>query len=260
MNPSDADSPLATLRQLKELLDAGTLTPQEFEALKRKLVFGEDPAAPTPVAPIVLTPTAALTAALTAAPPEPPTPFRPEEAPAAPAPTKIADWQAIPAPLLVENPPYSPAPAEAAEQRNPLTLVFAIGGALLLLALVLYLTLGSRATDEHLTSTSQTAADSTAVAPEVGPQAQQITLPPATAPETVRVAPALPPPVVPNQFRRDTVVAPVPATVSPASTTPPPAAAVPAPAPAKAAPKLAPATPAPAPTPADTAAGKSGQP
>ena len=35
-NPS---SPLDTLRQLKEMLDAGALTPAEFEALKQRLVF-----------------------------------------------------------------------------------------------------------------------------------------------------------------------------------------------------------------------------
>ncbi|MBF9238688.1 SHOCT domain-containing protein [Hymenobacter sp. BT683] len=37
-NPS---SPLDTLRQLKEMLDAGALTPTEFEALKQRLVFSE---------------------------------------------------------------------------------------------------------------------------------------------------------------------------------------------------------------------------
>ena len=34
-------SPLDTLRQLKEMLDAGALTPSEFEALKQRLVFNE---------------------------------------------------------------------------------------------------------------------------------------------------------------------------------------------------------------------------
>ncbi|UOQ78417.1 SHOCT domain-containing protein [Hymenobacter sp. 5516J-16] len=51
-------SPLDTLRQLKEWLDAGTITPQEFETLKKKLLFSESagvtassaapPAAPAP--------------------------------------------------------------------------------------------------------------------------------------------------------------------------------------------------------------------
>ncbi len=35
MSPSDAHSSLAALRQLKEMLDAGTITPAEFETLKR---------------------------------------------------------------------------------------------------------------------------------------------------------------------------------------------------------------------------------
>nr|GFC25590.1 hypothetical protein [Tanacetum cinerariifolium] len=39
---TNAQLPLATLRQLKEMLDAGALTPQEFEALKQKLIFGQE--------------------------------------------------------------------------------------------------------------------------------------------------------------------------------------------------------------------------
>ena len=249
MNPSDANSPLATLRQLKEMLDAGTLTPQEFEALKQKLVFGQDPAAPTaPVAtpaPFIASPSASE--ALT-----PPTPFPVEEVPVIATPIDNPNWLATPAPPLVEGTAYPELPTEAAEQRNPLTLVFIIGGALVLLGLVLYLALGNRSTDEHLTSTSQTAVDSTAVAPEVGPQAQQITLPAATVPETVRVAPALPPAIVSSQFRRDTVIAPASAS----------APAVPAAsAPLKATPKAAAPATAPAATPAaDTATTKAGQP
>ncbi|OGX90418.1 hypothetical protein BEN49_22855 [Hymenobacter coccineus] len=59
---------------------------------------------------------------------------------------------------------------------------------LLLVLLVAYLMSGPRAS-EHLTSGSRTAADSTAVTPEVGPQAPQLERPPVAAPETVRVFP-----------------------------------------------------------------------
>ncbi len=252
MNPSDANSPLATLRQLKELLDAGTLTPQEFEALKQKLVFGNEavaPTAPAPAsAPFIASPS--VSEAFT-----PPTSFLAEEVPVSLPPTDNLAWPSAPAPPLVEGTAYPELPDEATERRNPLTLVFIIGGVLVLLGLVLYLALGNRSSDEHVTSTSQTAADSTAVAPEIGPQAQQITLPAATAPETVRVAPALPPATVPSQFRRDTVLAPASAT-TPAATAP----AVSTPAPVKATPKAASPAPAPATTPADTATTKSGQP
>ena len=50
MSPGSNDSPLETLRQLREMLDAGTLTPVEFEVLKQQLVFGPVPAVP-PAAP-----------------------------------------------------------------------------------------------------------------------------------------------------------------------------------------------------------------
>jgi hypothetical protein len=246
MNPSDANSPLATLRQLKEMLDAGILTPHEFEALKQKLIFGNEPVVPTsPVAPAVSAPEPEL--AYT-----PPTPLIEEEVPVTVAPTPTTEWPVPAAQLPVESTPYLPSVEEAPEQRNPLTLVFAIGGALLVLALVLYLALGNRSTDEHVTSTSQTAADSTAVAPEVGPQAQQITLPPVTAPETVRVAPTVPLPAA-SSFRRDSVVAPLPAATPPATA----AAPVATPAPAKPTPK---ATPTPPAIPADTTSSKSSQP
>jgi hypothetical protein len=212
MNPSDANSSLATLRQLKEMLDAGTLTPQEFEALKQQLVFGNVASATPPGSEALpaVPETSALQAPLIEESPSP------EVASIAGTP----DWLATPVPLLVDSPSpstYSTYTDEVEERRNPLTLVFAIGGGLLLLSIILYLVLGRpTSADEHLTSTSQTAADSAAVAPEVGPQAQQITLAP-TAPETIRVAPATPPPVaatVPSGFRTDSVAAPVPTTAS----------------------------------------------
>lgn len=254
MNPSDANSPLATLRQLKEMLDAGTLTPQEFEALKQQLVFGST----APAIPISSTP-----APLPAADPlplpvveEPVTASAPEVSSAADSP----DWLAIPTPLPVADPAPATYAAEPEERRNPLTLVFAIGGALLLLSIILYLVLGHpTSADEHLTSTSQTAADSAAVAPEVGPQAQQITLAP-TVPETIRVAPATPPPAatVPAGFRTDSVAAPAATTPLPvpAPATPPAPAKVLAPAKA---PAPAKAAPAPAASPDSSSTTKAGQ-
>lgn len=217
MNPSDANSPLATLRQLKEMLDAGTLTPQEFEALKQKLIFGAEatgaaePAAITPVVP----------AAPAYIPPaEISEPVAPEVS--AVPPPETPDWLAAAAPALVDHSApdaayEEPAYEEGLEKRNPLNLVFAIGGALVFLAVVLYLTLGNRGPDEHLTSTTQTAADSTAVVPETGPQAQQLTLPPA-APETIRVAPVAPAAVAPAaaKFSTDSAAAPAPV-VAPAA-------------------------------------------
>jgi hypothetical protein len=232
MNPADANSSLATLRQLKEMLDAGTLTPQEFEALKQKLVFGKEPtslAAETP-APEA---SPATPAAVPEAAPAPPVPLPLRvELPAALDATDSADWMAVSAPIMLENTFANEAAEEIEtpeERRSSLTIVFIVGGALLLLAIVLYLTIGTKTPDEHLTSTSQTAADSTATVPETGPQANQITLPPA-APETVRVAPAVPvAPIAPAaaKFRTDSVVTP---------------AAVAAPAPVKAIPKPAPTT------------------
>ena len=43
-------SPLDTLRQLKEMLDAGAITPAEFEALKQRLVL-KPAAVPPPATP-----------------------------------------------------------------------------------------------------------------------------------------------------------------------------------------------------------------
>ncbi|HET9505786.1 MAG TPA: SHOCT domain-containing protein [Hymenobacter sp.] len=224
MNPSDANSPIATLRQLKEMLDAGALTPQEFEALKQKLIFGAEAATPpAPIAPL---------APITPASPAPPAYVAPAASEVSPVPApETPDWLAAVAPALVdhstpvaeEEPTYD----EGLEKRNPLNLVFAIGGALVFLAVVLYLTLGNRPADEHLTSTTQTAADSARVAPEVGPQAEQLMLPPAS-PETTRVVPVVPATVAPaaSTFRSDSAAVPAPAV---APTTPAKAAAKPVP-------------------------------
>ncbi len=220
MNPSDANSPIATLRQLKEMLDAGALTPQEFEALKQKLIFGaEVTTPPAPVAPVAPTAPASPAPPAYVAPAETSAPAAPEVSPVPPPETP--DWLAAVAPALVDHSTpvaeEEPAYDEGLEKRNPLNLVFAIGGALVFLAVVLYLTLGNRATDEHLTSTTQTAADSARVAPEVGPQAEQLTLPPAT-PETIRVAPVVPATVAPaaSTFRSDSAATPAATPTTPA--------------------------------------------
>ncbi|MCR5888660.1 SHOCT domain-containing protein [Hymenobacter sp. J193] len=233
-------SPLETLRQLKEWLDAGTITPQEFDTLKRKLLFGEGqaPAPAAPVAPVALpeehvipgpvedpglpiyvesppapAPPAAELPPVRATPAEffshPTEAGRPQESPSG-----QPDFSASPPPVAAPEPEYEePAP------RNPLMLVLIIGGIVALLGLVAYLAIGNRES-ERLTSTTMTAADSLAVQPEEGPQTEQIELEPAAAPETVRVAPVLPPaaPV-------DSVAAtPAPATAeTPAVATPAPA-------------------------------------
>ncbi len=232
MHPSDANSPLATLRQLKEMLDAGTLTPQEFEALKQKLIFGAE--APTATEPV--TPVAPVAPAPAYIPPaELAGPVAPEVSPVPPPETP--DWLAAAAPVLVDHsrtaptpPDEEPAYEEGLEKRNPLNLVFAIGGALVFLAVVLYLTLGNRGPDEHLTSTTQTAADSTRVAPEIGPQAQQLTLPPAS-PETIRVAPVVPATTTPaaNKFSTDSATTATPAPVAAPAPAKPAAKPTPAP-------------------------------
>ena len=230
-NPS---SPLDTLRQLKEMLDAGALTPTEFEALKKQLVFNAPAGVPpAPVAPSAAEPPAPLLAS------EPPGFHTPPETvvlpspamgpgsspPVTPPPVVAETFSSLMAPAIADSDggapfivPVAPAvaepiyrqetsaapgwvdhefaEAEAPRARSPLALVLSIGGLLALLGLVLYLSLNRRPS-EHLTSTSLTAADSLAVPPiETGPQARQ--LPPAsTAPETIRVVPANPAPASP---------------------------------------------------------------
>lgn len=221
-NPS---SPLDTLRQLKEMLDARALTPAEFESLKQRLVFSSDaplavpalPPAPVPLLPV---------AAPTALPPKPlesavePLPLPPLAEAAASLPTTEAGpvryFEPLaplitPPPVVYEAPASAPLPepeyvpepelaaaaapvADSPPGRSPLALVLAVVGVLGLLALVFYLG-SNRHPSERLSSTSQTAADSVATTIDVGPQAEQ--LPQAAAePETVRVAPAHPAPVV----------------------------------------------------------------
>ncbi|AYA38523.1 SHOCT domain-containing protein [Hymenobacter oligotrophus] len=218
MDKNDA-SPLDTLRQLKEWLDAGTITPQEFETLKRKLLFSENPpAAPSPPP----------TAAAPAAPVAPPTPS--VVPPAAASVPPVVEHHVTPPPVeepllppvVTDEPaarvepvvlrqdhfrrePIAPPPGPAvpvadeepfdgpAEEprRQPLATVLIVAGVLALLAVIGYLLLGNRES-ERLTSNSITAADTTTVQVEEGPQAEQLTLPPVAAPETIRVQPNIP--------------------------------------------------------------------
>lgn len=212
MSPSDAYSSLAALRQLKEMLDAGTITPAEFETLKRQLIFGNEPPAPP-------TPPLAAEAIPTALGPDPASyPSLSPEMPAEPTPPLVIapDWLAAAAPglPLIDESSLPP----LAERRNPLNIVFIVGGILVLLGIMLFLFIDRpKNPDEHLTSASQTAADSVATVPEVGPQAEQITLPPAAAPETIRVAPVVRPVPVARPPSADSVATPAPAATPPAS-------------------------------------------
>ncbi len=231
-------SPLDTLRQLKEMLDAGVLTPTEFEALKKRLLFSEAVAPPTSPAPFA--PVAPLVADLLGAVPT--TPVASDYEPSAPAPqqaitepdaanqysatsraeqeslnvTAAAGFQAGSPPPLVGPPPalveVPPVPAAEPEgwaddefseatrppSRSPLALVLSIGGLLALLGLVVYLSL-NRPHSERLTSTSRTAADSVATSIEVGPQAEPLPPVAEAEPEIIRVMPANPAPPVSSQ-------------------------------------------------------------
>jgi hypothetical protein len=203
-------SPLDTLRQLKEWLDAGTITPAEFDTLKRKLLFSENTTPPPPHAPSttagpVEDPFLPPTTVYSPTEPTPrsgsPVAFGPAPSPPTnPAPPDFygAGYKsAAPVDALPDDEPLEEEPLEAGvPARNPLALILTIGGVLALIGIVLYLAFGNRES-ERLTSTSRTGADSVMVQPEVGPQAQQIDLPPAAAPETVRVAPAIQPATAP---------------------------------------------------------------
>ena len=207
------NSPLDILRQLKEMLDAGALTPTEFEALKQRLVLNPSaispsvPAAdvvPTAISPPPLPPPVVSLPPPIAAQASPtfedvaagpgysgsesvaanlPAAF-PESLTPAPQPEPAPTWQTSGEfPAVVEEP-----------ARNPLALILSIGGVLVFLAVVAYLSF-NRPPSERISSTSMTAADSTAAVIEIGPQAAP--LPQSTAvPETVRVAPTNPAPVI----------------------------------------------------------------
>ena len=224
-------SPLDTLRQLKEMLDAGALTPTEFEALKQRLVFSELPTMPS-------LPPAFEEAAITPPhtpydeSPEPPAaPFSPALEEAANVPVRAENVEPPVAPAALQPnaaplPPHFEEPVSAwpsqelAEgdvppaRSSPLGLVIAIGAVLAFLAVVVYLSM-NRPPSEHISSTSQTAADSLAATIETGPQAAPLPVPAVAEPETVRVAPDHPAPPIPARpaptVRDSEYVAPAPA-------------------------------------------------
>jgi hypothetical protein len=187
-------SPIETLRQLREMLDAGTITASEFEALKQQLIFSAQAPATEPPIPDFTAPAVALPA-----PAEQQSPMF-EDAQLPPDSIDLDANEAVgsPAPRPLAATPADADEADIAETpptaRNPLNLVLAIGGLLVLLAVFAYLGLNRR-DSEHISSNSMTAADSLSVVEE-GPQAEPIEQPVAV-PETVRVAPINPaPPVV----------------------------------------------------------------
>ena len=104
-------SPLDTLRQLKEWLDAGTITPEEFQTLKQKLVFTDRdpaPAVPPPTLPLpgaITAPVAAAPPAFLPPPPESATVSAPIEDPLLPPLTR----QPAPEDSLEAVPPTPPA-------------------------------------------------------------------------------------------------------------------------------------------------------
>lgn len=234
-NPS---SPLETLRQLKEMLDAGALTPTEFEALKQRLVFapvvpgpdaaGASAASGTPatlaatVVPELSAPDATVAATAPAAPQPNPSAYPRANPPELPPTTHEVAVEALvfeptpepmfmpeasaDFPIAVGGPSYVEEEAlvhdEAtdfadppAERSSSLGLILAIGAVLVFLAVVAYLGFNRPTTDEHISSISQTAADSLNTTIETGPQVAPL---PATtaAPETVRVAPTNPAPII----------------------------------------------------------------
>ncbi|MCI1186779.1 SHOCT domain-containing protein [Hymenobacter sp. DH14] len=240
----NSSSPLDTLRQLKEMLDSGALTPTEFEALKQRLVFTS--AAPEPAAPNTL-PTAitappAAPAPLASNAPVPPLPvetppfanLHSANVPAVSPEAKADEWvfEPAPEPALTPEAPAAfpdrsgypePGPffddstpdvaGPPAERNSSLGLVLAIGAVLVFLAVVAYLGF-TRPASEHISSTSQTAADSVATPIETGPQVAPLSTTTA-APETVRVAPTNPAPVI-----QPRAAAPVADSVAPAVKSP----------------------------------------
>lgn len=192
-------SPIETLRQLREMLDVGTITAAEFEALKQQLVFStQAPPAAAPPVPDLTDPAGPLPA-----PAEQQSPMF-EDAQLPPGSTDLEATlpdTAAEAPAAASMPSLPPAPAadeldgfQAPPARNPLNLILAIGGLLVLLSVVAYLAFNQR-DSEHISSNTMTAADSVNVVEE-GPQAELVEQPVAV-PETVRVAPLNPaPPVV----------------------------------------------------------------
>lgn len=218
MDPS-LETALAELRQLRHDRQNGLLTDRDYDRRVAVLLQGQNapavlallqaeggapaPSGPPPAAPVAPRPTPEF---LPSATPEflpPPAPVsRPVVKPESVLPPPV------PPPSAVED----EAQAELAPPAASSTLNYVLigGGLVLLLLLVGYLLTGQRPS-EHLTSTSRTAADTAAGAPEVGPQAPQMTRPPVAAPETVRVFPKTPPALPPADSTAPANARPAPA-------------------------------------------------
>ena len=232
-------SPLDTLRQLKEMLDAGALTPTEFEALKQRLVFSElptappsplplppaisditsPPAVPAPVAFEAVNVVLPYASQFEAVKP----PVTPSAAPLLVAPEVVPVSFPEPLAVLVSEWPSQELTEKAdvlPARSSPLGLIIAIGAVLAFLAVVAYLSM-NRPSSEHISSTSKTAADSVAATIETGPQAEPLPQTITAAPETVRVVPAHPAPALPASppagVRDSAETAPVPTTTDSAA-------------------------------------------
>ena len=226
MDPS-LETALAELRQLRRDRQNGLLTDRDYDRRVAVLLQGQNapavlallqaeggasaPAVPppdAPAAPVAPRPTPEF---LPSATPE----FLPPPAPVS-RPVVKPESVLPPAPPPPPVPPPSAVEDEAQAELAPpaassaLNYVLIGGGLLLLLLLVGYLLTGQRPS-EHLTSTSRTAADTAAGAPEVGPQAPRMTRPAVAAPETVRVFPKTPPALPPADSTAPANARPAPA-------------------------------------------------
>lgn len=280
--PAEANGPNAAteLQQLEAALRTGAITPELFATLAASLgpAAAAQPLAPAPGtggAPAAPNENAGLPSLISlfenapsAAPAPPPAaPAAPRPAPAflppppesRPAPAPVPEFlpprpaaglAAAPAPAPWPAAPQPPAAAKpAAPERSGLSAALAVLGVLALLALAYYLYQNNQREDEHLTSTSITAADAVAVAEEPEPAATSDDLPAASeaAPAPVAPAPA-PAPSSTLATTDSTATAPVSSPTAPvanapaatptaASTDAPTAAAGPPPAPVPAAPE-----------------------
>ena len=223
MDPS-LETALAELRQLRQDRQNGLITDRDYDRRVAVLLQGQN-------APAVL----ALLQAEGGAPAAPAAPVAPRPTPEflpnatpefLPPPAPVSRPVVKPESVLPPAPPVLPPSAvedEAQAELVPpaassaLNYVLIGGGLVLLLLLVGYLLTGQRPS-EHLTSASRTAADTAAGAPEVGPQAPQMTRPPVAVPETVRVFPKTAPVLPPADSATSATAAPANARPAPADT------------------------------------------
>ena len=210
MDPS-LETALAELRQLRRDRQNGLITDRDYDRRVAVLLQGQNASALLALlqaeggAPATVSPPAVVPgpAPVLWSPPAAPAEFLPVAPVSAPVPAPVVS---APVPVF-KTPPAAPPPippASAVEDEamaelgppasSPLLNYVLIGGGLLLLALLVAYLLKGQRPSEHLTSASRTAADTTALVPEVGPQAPRIELPPVAAPETVRTFPRTAPP------------------------------------------------------------------